>query len=182
MLMRDVLLIVIHCSASRNGAVLTVDQIDHEHARRGFKRSPEFLARQNPKLKSIGYHFVVYVNGALATGRHLDEVGAHVKGYNQKSIGICMAGGMDEHGKATGQFTPAQWETLKGCVASLQKLYPGVKLVGHRDLSPDLNGDGVIEQSEWMKECPAFDVASWIDGGMAPLDGHIFQQQDEQTA
>lgn len=166
--MRDIRLIVIHCSASRNGAPLVVDQIDHEHAKRGFRRGPEFIARQNLGLKSIGYHFVVYVNGALATGRHLDEVGAHAKGYNQKSIGICMVGGLDEHGKATGKFMQAQWETLRDCVTSLQKTYPSVKIIGHRDLSPDLNGDGVIEQNEWMKECPCFSVSRFLELGMKP--------------
>lgn len=172
--MRNIGLIVVHCSASRNGGVLVVDQIDHEHARRGFKRTPEFMARQNPHLKAIGYHFVVYVNGAVATGRHLDEVGAHVKGFNQKSIGICMVGGLDEHGKATGQYTKEQWDALQGCVSGLLKTYPKAKIVGHRDLSPDLDGDGVIETNEWLKECPAFDVKTWLEGGMKPLAGHIY--------
>lgn len=173
--MRDIGLIVIHCAASRNGAPLVVDQIDHEHAKRGFARKPEWMAKQNSHLKAIGYHFVVYINGAVATGRHLDEIGAHVQGFNQKSIGICMVGGLDEHGKATGQYTQEQWDALAGCVASLQKAYPKAKIVGHRDLSPDKDGDGKVERHEWLKECPAFGVSTWMAGGMKPLAGHIYE-------
>ena len=31
-------------------------------------------------------------------------------------------------------------------------------IFGHRDLSPDVDGDGHIEPEEWMKSCPCFDV------------------------
>lgn len=34
------------------------------------------------------------------------------------------------------------------------------RVVGHRDLSPDVNGNGVVEPEEWVKVCPCFDVAS----------------------
>lgn len=173
MSMRDIRLIVIHCSASRNGKSLVVDQVDHEHEKRGFKRDPAFMARMNPQLKAIGYHFMIYVNGAIVTGRHQEEIGAHVQGYNQYSLGICMVGGMNDAGKATGEYTQDQWEELKALIESLKKAYPKAKIVGHRDLSKDLNGNGKIEKSEWMKECPAFDVKSWLDGGMKPLAGHI---------
>ena len=37
--------------------------------------------------------------------------------------------------------------------------YPGCKVCGHRDLSPDLNGNGEIEPEEWVKQCPCFDVS-----------------------
>ena len=31
-------------------------------------------------------------------------------------------------------------------------------ILGHRDLSADLDGNGKIEPSEWVKFCPCFDV------------------------
>ncbi len=51
---------------------------------------------------------------------------------------------------------------------SLLAKYPGVPVVGHRDLSPDLNGDGTVEPSEWTKTCPGFTVADWLAAGMKP--------------
>ena len=92
--MRAINLIVIHCSATANGDTLfraspggtgtiaPVNVIDRMHRQRGFHRSDVWRKRQNPGLTSIGYHFVVYTNGAIASGRHLDEIGAHVKGFN----------------------------------------------------------------------------------------------------
>jgi N-acetylmuramoyl-L-alanine amidase len=43
-------------------------------------------------------------------------------------------------------------------VLLLLKDYPGSRLCGHRDLSPDLNHNGEIEPEEWVKQCPCFDV------------------------
>ena len=40
----------------------------------------------------------------------------------------------------------------------LRKLYPYACIRGHRDFSPDLNGNGTIEPNEWIKDCPSFDA------------------------
>lgn len=174
---RTISLLVIHCSASPNGdslfrvspgapaAQTPVQAIDGWHAKRGFKRSPAWRKIQNPGLGSIGYHFIVYTNGVVATGRHVDEVGAHVQGFNQKSLGICMVG--------TDKFTAEQWASLRSLVGTLRKTYPDARLLGHRDLSPDQNKNGVVEPFEWLKTCPGFDVASWSNGGMVPLPAHL---------
>lgn len=45
-------------------------------------------------------------------------------------------------------------------VLLLLKDYPGSRLCGHRDLSPDLNHNGEIEPEEWVKQCPCFDAAT----------------------
>lgn len=163
--MRPVNLIVIHCSASPNGRRVTVEDIDAWHAKRGFQRSPGFMQRQNPDLKAIGYHFVLYPNGVMATGRHLDELGAHVAGFNKSSIGICLIG--------TDAFSAEQWKTLHGLIVRLRRSYPAARIVGHRDLSPDQNKNGIVEPFEWLKTCPGFDVATWLRGGMAPLADHL---------
>lgn len=150
---RPISLIVIHCAATPNGRRTTVEDVDAWHRDRGFKRAQDFRKRQNPGLTSIGYHFLIYINGAIATGRHLDEIGAHAAGYNQKSIGVCLAG--------TDAFTPAQWVTLRGNVSALMELYPDAKVCGHRDL-PNV-----------QKLCPGFSVDDWLNNEMRPQARHV---------
>lgn len=176
--MRPIKRLVIHCSASPNsdtlfrgspgtpGGQTPVQAIDAWHAKRGFKRGVAACRKLNPGLPHIGYHYVIYRNGVVATGRHPDEVGAHVKGGNLTSIGICLVG--------IDQFTPAQWAALAKLVGDLQTLWPMTVVVGHRDLSPDTNGNGRIEKFEWLKTCPGFDVGAWLFGNKAPLAGHIW--------
>lgn len=168
--MRQITLIVIHCSASPNsdslfrgspgtpGFITPVQVIDGWHAKRGFKRSTEARIRNNYDLAAIGYHYLIYRNGGVATGRSDEEIGAHVAGFNQKSLGICLIG--------TDQFTAEQWQSLRGLVTALRKQHPDARVVGHRDLSPDQNKNGIVESFEWLKTCPGFDVAAWLDSGM----------------
>jgi N-acetylmuramoyl-L-alanine amidase len=177
--MRPIHLIVIHCTGTLNGDSLfrgspgtsglqtPVAVIDGWHKAKKFHRQPADRQRQNQLLEAIGYHYVVYLDGSVATGRHLDEEGAHVAGHNRKSIGICLIG--------TDGFTADQWDALAGTVRLLLKRYPDARVVGHRDLSPDLNGDGTIQPREWLKICPGFDVAAWLAGGMAPLSDHLLE-------
>jgi hypothetical protein len=160
-------LIIIHCAATPNGRSVDAADIDRWHAARGFKRYDAWRQKHNPSLAHIGYHFVIGTDGSLMTGRHLDEIGAHARGYNERSLGICMAG--------TDKFTAAQWQTLRQLMLELYSSIsiPSLSVVGHRDLSVDLNGDGVIEPQEWMKECPGFDVTDWLMVNMLPLEGHV---------
>ena len=174
--------IVIHCAASPNGAPLfegkhgaadfkTPDRvIDGWHLKRGFHRGDAWRTAFNPGLGSIGYHFLIGTNGALYTGRHLDEIGAHAAGNNKASIGVCMLG--------TDRFTRAQWERLKALISELKAKYTnedrGPRILGHRDLSPDADGDGEVEQHEWLKICPGFDVATWLANDMRPDPAHLF--------
>jgi len=133
--------IIIHCAASPNGKSFTAEDVDHWHAERGFHRTnPSF----NPSFKSIGYHYVIEMDGTCRFGRHEDEIGAHCEGHNSRSIGVCMIG--------TDRFATAQWAMLKDEVAELAKKYPDARVIGHRDVY------GV------KKTCPGFDVASWLAG------------------
>lgn len=164
--------IVIHCAASPNGKQLARSDnqtaagiIDVWHSQRGFRRSGPYAASFNPNLKSIGYHYVLDVDGRKSTGRHIDEVGAHVQGHNADSIGICLVG--------TDRYTSAQWSALHSLVKALQAQFPGAAVLGHRDLSPDLNGDGKITPNEWTKTCPGFTVAEWLSSSMKPLAAHL---------
>jgi N-acetylmuramoyl-L-alanine amidase len=148
------------------------------HKARGFKRDSQAVRSFNPELKHIGYHYVIEVDGTIRPGRGIEEVGAHVQGSNSKSIGICLIG--------TDKFTDAQWTALRTLVIgiaaeisgrdimhveSAMKAYEGmgISIKGHRDYSPDLNGDGQITRNEWIKVCPGFSVADWIKKSMVAV-------------
>lgn len=176
--MRPIKLIVIHCTASPNGRWVGAADIDRWHLKRGFRREPVARNAFNPELLSIGYHHVICTNGAIATGRSHAEVGAHVAGHNADSLGIAMAG--------TDRFSLAQWTALRELINALTQQqgrnpprYPNARIVGHRDLSPDKDGDGVVEPQEWLKTCPGFDVAAWRRGGMEPLVNHIYPEESK---
>ena len=145
--------IVIHCSATKAGVDLKAKDIDRMHKQRGFNR--------------IGYHYVIDLDGTVETGRPLTMEGAHcnTKGYsgvsyNRHSIGICYIGGLDKNGKPADTRTEAQKKALKNLVVELCGKYEICEVLGHRDTSPDLDGDGEVEPKEWIKACPCFDVHS----------------------
>ena len=144
--MRTINLAVWHCAATVEGEHFDAADIDKWHRAR------------KPPFRKIGYHIVVLLDGAVEFGREIWEMGAHAAGYNRNSIGICYIGGLDVNKDPKDTRTPAQRKTMKDLKKYLDYMYPGIKHVGHRDLSVDLNGDGVISKGEWMKVCPSFDV------------------------
>lgn len=162
----QILHIGIHCAATQNGSAHTASDIDGWHVKRGFRRNMSLAPDHAPHLRYIGYHYVLRSNGITEVGRPEHERGAHAKGYNKGSIGICLIG--------TNKFSVAQWFALKRLVEVLSQRYPHAQIVGHRDLSPDLNGDGVITPNEWTKTCPGFDVVSWHQRGFNPDKRHIY--------
>jgi N-acetyl-anhydromuramyl-L-alanine amidase AmpD len=146
--------VVWHCSASRPGADIGVRQIREWHI------SPP------RNWSDIGYHLVIRRDGMIEAGRPLEEIGAHVAGHNSDSVGVCLVGGLDEQGASFGNrpdlFTPAQWASVRIVYELLRRMYPHAQHLGHRDLSPDTNGDGKITPGEWLKTCPGFDVLQEI--------------------
>lgn len=163
---RPIDLLVIHCAATPNGRRITVEDIDTWHRGAGFARSPQGLAKMNPGLAAIGYHWVIYANGALVTGRHASESGAHARGYNHRSLGLALVG--------TDRYSPAQWQQLADQVGFLCDRYGIPRRVatrdnaftgvcGHRDL-PDV-----------AKACPGFSVTDWVAGGLKPVAGHVLE-------
>lgn len=182
-LSRTINQLVLHCSATASGRWLpdagptgkrtAVQVIDDWHRARGFKRSEPSRQRFNTSLTSIGYHYVVDLDGHVWTGRHLEEVGAHVAGHNTYSIGVCLIGGAEREGR----YTPEQWESLAALVVQLKgrfsQLGAARAIVGHRDLSPDANGDGKVSSNEWLKTCPGFDVAGWLIRGLKPMPANV---------
>lgn len=142
--MRTINHIVVHCSATKVSQKVTTADIDKWHKARGFRK--------------IGYHYVIYQDGTIHKGREISEIGAHVTGNNSDSIAICYIGGIGSDGKPSDTRTSDQKASLFFLLQSLKESFPKAKICGHRDFSPDLNGNGVIEPQEWMKSCPSFDV------------------------
>lgn len=129
--MRKIDQIIIHCSATPEGRNVTVADIDRWHRARGFR--------------GIGYHYVVYLDGTIAAGRDEQLAGAHCRGHNQRSIGVCYVGGCDAAMRPKDTRTPAQRTALRRLVSELQQRYPGATVHGHREFA--------------AKACPSFDIA-----------------------
>lgn len=127
--------IVVHCAATKPSMDVGVREIRQWHLQKGWL--------------DIGYHFVIRRNGTVENGRPHDVIGAHVEGYNEKSLGICLVGGIDDKGNPSENFTPQQMQSLKLLLLAHKRVYPQARIVGHRELNKG-------------KACPSFDVQSWL--------------------
>lgn len=134
--MRNINLIIVHCSATPEGRNVAVADIDRWHRERGFD--------------GIGYHYVVYIDGSVHEGRPLNKVGAHCKGNNAHSIGICYIGGVDLNGKPKDTRTLAQKDALVNLLMRLKRRFPKAVIRGHRDFA--------------AKACPSFDATKEYAG------------------
>ena len=134
--MRNIDSIIVHCSATKAGQDFTATDIDRWHRERGFN--------------GIGYHYVIRLDGKLEKGRDVTLAGAHCKGWNERPADT---------------RTNAQKRVLYQIIMDLQREYNILQVLGHRDTSPDLNGDGVIEPYEYVKACPCFDVKEFLRSG-----------------
>ena len=92
-----------------------------------------------------------------------------VKGYNTTAITVAYIGGIDSKGKAVDNRTVEQKAALFDLIVKLKQRYPNAIVMGHRDISPDLNHNGVVDPWERIKECPCFnamveysDINKWI--------------------
>jgi len=131
--MRNINLIIVHCSATAAGRRVGVAEIDRWHRARGFN--------------SIGYHWIVDIDGNILPGRPEAIAGAHCKGHNASSIGVCYIGGTMPDGKTPADTrTPAQKKALKRLLTDLRHRYPGAKIRSHRDFA--------------AKACPSFDATA----------------------
>ena len=127
--MRVINLIVVHCSATKADRDFTEQDLEVCHRRRG--------------MNGPGYHFYIRKNGDIKTTRPIEKIGVHARGHNAQSIGICYEGGISERGRLADTRTVWQKHSLRVLVRALLVDYPGCKVCGHRDLSPDLNGNAV---------------------------------------
>lgn len=158
--MRTITLIVLHCSGTRTTRRYGIQQCREDHLRRGWK--------------DIGYHYYITRDGQVHDGRPLEQVGAHCKDHNRHSIGICYEGGLDSYGNPCDTRTQAQRDSMRALLTRLHEQFPSAIILGHRDLSPDLDGNGCITPEEWEKQCPCFN-AIWDYEDLEPeglLDGN----------
>ena len=133
--------IVSHCTDTPPGMYVDAEMIRGWHLDRGWS--------------DIGYAYVVLRDGTVELGRDLDgdgdvtdEVGAHVLGHNETSIGIVYVGGRGENGQPQFNATPDQMFKLECLVAELEQKFPGINVFGHCDFTDE-------------KACPVFDVRAW---------------------
>lgn len=100
-----------------------------------------------------GYHIIVEPDG---TAHRLQPDAEHtngVAGFNATALHVCFIG--------DGKWTAAQEATIKKRILHWQQLYGRLAVRGHRDASPDRNGDGQVTPDEWIKVCPGFDTREW---------------------
>ena len=129
--MRNVTEVVVHTAATPEGKHFTVEDIDRWHRQRGFN--------------SIGYHWVVYLDGSVHAGRPEEKIGAHVAGRNRNTIGICYIGGVDANDtkKAKDTRTPEQKHAMVQLLREILERYPAIHTIsGHHDYA--------------AKACPCF--------------------------
>ena len=141
MIARKIDRIIIHRSSSLFG---DASLIDKWHRERGFDE--------------IGYHFVIlngyttgtslkikqpqfWLDGQVQRGRDIEKIGAHAKGFNTGSIGICLIGER--------QFTRHQFGRLFLLIRNLMADYPNAQIVGHGEL---MDADCPHIDMGWMRE------------------------------
>ena len=129
--------IIVHCSATRPSQDFGVREIRQMHRERGFL--------------DVGYHYIIKRNGDIENGRKETQLGAHCKGLNDVSVGVCLVGGIDESGKPEANFTEDQMKALKLLLMMLQETYLYADIRGHHDFA--------------AKACPSFHVKHWIETG-----------------
>lgn len=171
--------LVVHCAATPPSMDVGAKEIDLWHRAQGYFE--------------IGYHAVIRRDGRVEDGRGLDRIGAHARGWNEHSLGICLVGGVGEFkpeykgqprkywlpGDPEPNFTPEQMKSLRDVLShwtflvshGVQRPEP-VQIVGHRDLGRDLPPSH-FNRMGTTKACPAFDVQAWIAAGM-PTDVSSF--------
>ena len=151
--------IILHCSATPSSMDIGVAEIDRWHRARAF-----FM---------VGYHYIIRRDGKVEAGRDVDTIGAHAKGHNAYSVGICLVGGISDvvTNNPENNFTVDQWAALNQLVVDLGNKYPDAVVIGHNQVS--------------SKACPSFDVTDWLhdvglegmakaeaEGNTCPACGH----------
>ena len=129
--MRLVKEVIIHCSATREGQHVSVDTIKDWHLAKGWN--------------DIGYHFYIDLDGTIHKGRDIDKMGAHCKGRNRNSIGVCYCGGVEADGKTPKDTrTQEQKESLLHVLKTFKAMYPESIIYSHNEFA--------------AKACPSFDA------------------------
>jgi N-acetylmuramoyl-L-alanine amidase len=136
---RIVKFIVIHCTGGPQNQTISVIK--------------NFWKNVN-KWNKVGYHKIIEADGKVTELAKSSEITNGVAGHNSNSYHICYIGG--QGGKDN--RTESQKTSLLNEVKIAKKAFPNAVVLGHRDLSPDLNSDGIIQPNEWTKLCPSFNA------------------------
>ena len=137
--MRKLDRIIVHCTATPEGRHVDVDTIRVWHKARGWS--------------DVGYHFIIYIDGSVHSGRDVEKTGAHVSGHNATTIGVVYVGGTDAAGKAKDTMNAAQETAFVNLVKHLRDEYGPLTLHGHNEYA--------------AKACPSFNVKqkfAWLVG------------------
>lgn len=140
--MRQIKHIFVHCTAGSQKQ--TVEDLMAEFKAKGWH--------------APGYHYVIAPDGKVTKLLDTDKVSNGVKGYNSNSINVAYIGGIDENGRPKDTRTFEQKKALLQLLKWLKVEHFGADIMGHRDISPDKNGNGIVDPWERIKECPCFDA------------------------
>jgi len=141
--MRAIRRAILHCSYTRPSMDWGVAEVRRVHV-------------EENGWSDTGYHYVLKRDGTVEIGRPIERPGAHAIGHNADSIGICLIGGMAEEDRRPDcNFTADQWGALEALVVELAVRFPGLSVIGHRDVAPG-------------RACPTFDAAAWAASLRSP--------------
>lgn len=113
--------------------------------------------------RDIGYHYVIEDDGSIVPGRPLDLAGAHARGWNARSIGICYTGGGMSKDGSRPISGPNIYQDLglRNLILAQKMVFPSIKIVkGHRDTGSN-------------KDCPCFNVATWMATGIIQVSRNL---------
>lgn len=141
--MRPINELIVHCSATQpdwmagHSLAAKVQEIRRWHKARGWS--------------DIGYHHIIDRDGKIAEGRSIDRIGAHVRGKNTGTIGVCLLGGhgSSENDNFSDNFTPEQDKALRGYINDMDARYGPLKISPHHAYA--------------AKACPGFRVQQWLN-------------------
>lgn len=155
--MRTITCIFVHCTASWQNTT-TVESLKAEFRQKGWK--------------APGYHWVIFPNGKVVQMLAEDLVANGVKDHNAHSIHVAWVGGIGYREYQDGGVirqdrtkmvsvdnrTKEQKLALFNLLTKLKLKYRNAQIMGHRDISPDLNHNGVVDPWERIKDCPCYDA------------------------
>lgn len=155
--------LVIHCTATPEGRDVSAADIRRMHTSpkprgRGWRQVgyTDLFRPDGTRERLVKNNEDAYVDGW--------EITNGAAGFNSVSRHIVYAGGVAKDGKTPKDTrTPAQRSAMAEYVQDFHRRHPDVKIIGHRDLSPDRNGNGKVEPGEWTKACPSFEVSEWLE-------------------
>lgn len=140
--MRKIKYIAVHCTAGSQKN--SVGDVMKAFQARGWKYP--------------GYHYVIAADGEVTQLLDEDKISNGVKGFNAVTVNVAYIGGLDSRGKGVDNRTDEQKRALRELLGTLKRKYLDAMVQGHRDFSPDVNGNGVVDPWERIKEFPCFDA------------------------